>query len=208
VEAQGTPNTTEAHRNLLESPPPIWKTRCTIGHLRVVTEPVQSSGNLHNLIGGSQESPLRHHKAWEVLHNLIGVPQVIATKAPQSLGRYSQLNWRSSSNPLNRLGFQEPKSKKLNELSPPNLRGELKAMQPIQWQEHKCSNPRPRLAPPPPQRLQDQDSGAVLPPTPSPHPHSSKPSLPHILHIRSIALRNWLRGVHEDNILACVTLSE
>src|SRR5664279_2557451 len=29
--------------------------RSTMGHLRVVTEPVQGRGNLHNLIGGSQQ---------------------------------------------------------------------------------------------------------------------------------------------------------
>jgi hypothetical protein len=41
----------------------------TMGHLRAVTEPVQAWGNLHNLIGGSQETPRRHHKSWEDLHN-------------------------------------------------------------------------------------------------------------------------------------------
>ena len=67
--------------------------------------------------------PRRHHKAWEDLHNSIGGPQV-------------------TTKPLSRLGFQEPKSKKLNELSLPNLRGELKPMHQMQWQEHtKCSNP-------------------------------------------------------------------
>jgi hypothetical protein len=86
----------------------------TMGHLRVVIEPVQAWGNLHNLIGGSQELPLRHHKAWEDLYNLIGDPQELATKAQQSLGRSPQLNCRSLSNPLSLLGFREPKSKKLN----------------------------------------------------------------------------------------------
>jgi hypothetical protein len=88
----------------------------TMGHLRAVTESIQAWGNLHNLIGRSQESPLRHLKAWEDLHNLIRGPQEIATEAPQSLGRSLQLNWRSPSNPLSHLGFQEPKSKKLNGL--------------------------------------------------------------------------------------------
>ena len=82
------------------SPPTKMEDPTTMGHLRAVTEPVQAWGNLHNSIGGSQESPLRHHKAWEDLHNLIGGPQVIATEAPQSLGRSLQLNWRSPSNPL------------------------------------------------------------------------------------------------------------
>jgi hypothetical protein len=76
VEAQGSPNATEAHRNLLE-PSHQDGRPTTMGHLRAVTEPVQAWGNLHNPIGGSQESPLRHHKAWEDLHNLIGGPQVI-----------------------------------------------------------------------------------------------------------------------------------
>jgi hypothetical protein len=47
-----------------------------------------------------KKSPLRHHKAWEDLYNLIGGPQEIATEAPQSLGRSPQLNWRSPSYPL------------------------------------------------------------------------------------------------------------
>jgi hypothetical protein len=33
-------------------------------------------GNLHNLIGGSQELSLMHHKAWEYLDNFKG-PQEI-----------------------------------------------------------------------------------------------------------------------------------
>jgi hypothetical protein len=68
VEAQGYPNATEAHRNP-SSPPSKMEDPTTMGHLGVVTEPVQAWGNLHNLIGGSQESPLRHHKAWEDFHN-------------------------------------------------------------------------------------------------------------------------------------------
>jgi hypothetical protein len=44
--------------------------------------------------------------------------------------------------PLSRLGFQEPKSNKLTTSTYPNLRGELKPMHQMQWQEHtKCSNP-------------------------------------------------------------------
>jgi hypothetical protein len=66
VEAHGSPNAMEAHRNLLE---PSHEDRTTMGHLRAVTEPVHAWGNLHNSIEVSQESPLRHHKAWEDLHN-------------------------------------------------------------------------------------------------------------------------------------------
>jgi hypothetical protein len=111
----------------------------TMRHLRAVTEPAQSLGQSPQISWRLlKKSPLRHHKAWEDLHNLIGGPQEIAIEATQSLGRSPQLNWRSPRNLLSHLGFQEPKSNKLNELSPPNLRGELK---PMQWQEHKCSNP-------------------------------------------------------------------
>jgi hypothetical protein len=98
------------------SPPTKMEHPTTMGHLRTVTEPIQAWGNLQNSIGGSQKSPLSHHKAWKDLHNLIGGPQEISMEAPQILGRSPQLNWRSPSNPLSRLGFQEPKSKKLNEL--------------------------------------------------------------------------------------------
>jgi hypothetical protein len=76
VEAQGSPNITETHRNLL-GPPTKMKEPTTMGQLRAVTEPVQAWGNLHNLVGGSKESPLRNHKAWEDIHNLIGGPQEI-----------------------------------------------------------------------------------------------------------------------------------
>jgi hypothetical protein len=52
VEAQGSPNATEAHRNLLE--PSHQDGRPDhYGTLRAVTEPVQAWGNLHNSIGGS-----------------------------------------------------------------------------------------------------------------------------------------------------------
>jgi hypothetical protein len=47
-----------------------------------------------------QKLPLRHHKSWEDLHNLIGGPQEIVTEAPQRLGISPQLNWRSPRNPL------------------------------------------------------------------------------------------------------------
>jgi hypothetical protein len=60
-----------------------------MGHLRAVTKSLQAWENLHNLIGGSQESPLRHHKDWEDLHNLIGGPQEIATERTTTLGKIS-----------------------------------------------------------------------------------------------------------------------
>jgi hypothetical protein len=81
-----SPNTTEAHHNLLELSHKM-EDPTTMGRLRAVTEPIQAWGNLHNLIKGSQELPPRHHKAWEDLHNLIGGPQEIAMEAPQRLGR-------------------------------------------------------------------------------------------------------------------------
>ena len=54
VEEQGTPNATMVHRILLEPSHQKGKLRSTKGPLRVVTEPVQACGELHNLIGGSQ----------------------------------------------------------------------------------------------------------------------------------------------------------
>ena len=103
--------------------------RSTMGPLRVVTEPVQAWGNLHNLIGGSQ---------------------VIATNGLK-LGEISTTQLETPSNPPSRLGFQEPKrnklrvqaseSNKLLTFTQPNLRRELKPMHQMQWQEHKCSGP-------------------------------------------------------------------
>ena len=103
--------------------------RSTMGPLRAVTEPVQAWGNLHNLIGGSQ---------------------VITTKG-LNLGAISTTPLETPSNPPSRLGFQEPKGNKLRVQAPesnklltftqPNLRRELKPMQQMQWQEHKCSSP-------------------------------------------------------------------
>jgi hypothetical protein len=71
------PQTPQRLTIISSSPPTKMEDPTTMGHLRAVTELVQAWGNLHNLIGGSQESPLRHHKAWEDLHNLIGGPQEI-----------------------------------------------------------------------------------------------------------------------------------
>jgi hypothetical protein len=91
VEAQGSPNATEVHHNLLEPSQqdgrPDHYGTFEGGHRTHI-----KLDNLHNSIGGSQESPLRHHRAWEDLHNLIGGPKKIATKAPQSLERSPQLN--------------------------------------------------------------------------------------------------------------------
>jgi hypothetical protein len=69
----------------------------------------------------------------------------IATKAPQRLGNLHNLI-RGPNNmpqrPLSLLEFQEPKSNKLTYFHLPNLRGELKLMHQMQWQEHtKCLNP-------------------------------------------------------------------
>jgi hypothetical protein len=85
VEAQGSP-TPRRLTVISSSPPTKMEDPTTMGHLRVVTEPIQAWGNLHNSIGGSQESPLRHYKAWEDLHNLIGDPQVIAMEALMRAG--------------------------------------------------------------------------------------------------------------------------
>jgi hypothetical protein len=102
VDAQGTPNATEGHRNLLEPShqdgrPDHYgtledghRTRTKLGAFSITQ------------LEAPKKSPLRHHKAWEDLHNLIGGPQEITTEAPQSLGRSPQLNWMSPRNPLSR----------------------------------------------------------------------------------------------------------
>jgi hypothetical protein len=100
VEAQGTPNAMKAHRNLLEPShqhgrPDHYGT-LEGGHRTHTKLGAISTTQLE----ASKKSPLRHHKAWEVLHNLIGGSQEITTEAPQSLGRSSQVNWRSPRNPL------------------------------------------------------------------------------------------------------------
>jgi hypothetical protein len=100
VEAQGTPNATEAHRNLLDPSHQDgrpdhhgtleggYQTRTKLGAISITQ------------LEAPKKSSLRHHKAWADLHNLIGGPQEIAMEAPQSLGRSPQLNWRSPRNPL------------------------------------------------------------------------------------------------------------
>jgi hypothetical protein len=100
VEAQGTPNATEAYRNLLESShqdgrPDHYGT-LEGGHRTRTKLGAISTTQLE----APKKSPLRHHKAWEDLHNLIGGPQEITMETPQSLGRSPQLNWMSPRNPL------------------------------------------------------------------------------------------------------------
>jgi hypothetical protein len=92
VEAQCSPNATEANHNLLEpfhqdgrpnhsgTLEGIHRTRTKLGAISTTQ------------LEAPKKSPLRHHKAWEDLHNLIGGPQEIVTEAPQSLERSPQLN--------------------------------------------------------------------------------------------------------------------
>jgi hypothetical protein len=54
MEAQGSPNATEAQRILLEPSHQKGSSRSTMGPLIAVTKSIQAWGNLHNLIGGSQ----------------------------------------------------------------------------------------------------------------------------------------------------------
>jgi hypothetical protein len=100
VEAQCSPNAMEAHRNLLkpshQDGRPNHSGTLEGGHRTHTKLGAMSTTQLE----APKKSPLRHHKAWEDLHNLIGGPQEIATEAPQSLGRSPQLNWRSPRNPL------------------------------------------------------------------------------------------------------------
>jgi hypothetical protein len=92
VEAQGTPNVMEAHRNLLK--PSHQDERpdhygILEGSHRTCTKLVAISTTQ---LEDPNKLPLRHHKAWEDLHNLIEGPQEIATEAPQSLRKSPQLN--------------------------------------------------------------------------------------------------------------------
>jgi hypothetical protein len=71
VEAQGTPNSTKAHRNLLEpshqdgrpdhygTPEGGHRTHTKLGAISTTQ------------LEAPKKSPLRHHEAWEYLHNLI-----------------------------------------------------------------------------------------------------------------------------------------
>jgi hypothetical protein len=90
VEAQDTPNATEAHHNLLEPShqegrPDHYGT-LEGGHRTRTKLGAISTTQLEAL----KKSSLRHHKAWEDLHNLIGGPQEITTEASQNLGRSPQ----------------------------------------------------------------------------------------------------------------------
>jgi hypothetical protein len=101
VQAQCSPNATEAHRNLLkpshqDGRPDYYgtlegghRTRTKIGAI----SPIQ--------LEAPKKSPLRHRKAWEDLYKLIGGAQEIAMEAQQNLGRSPRLNWRF---PRNRHG--------------------------------------------------------------------------------------------------------
>jgi hypothetical protein len=91
VEAQWSPNATEAQHNLPDHYGTLegsHQTRTTLGAISTTQ------------LEAPKKSLLRHHKAWEDLHNLIGGPQEIAMEAPQSLGKSPQLNWRNPRNPL------------------------------------------------------------------------------------------------------------
>jgi len=68
-------------------------------------------------------------QAWGSLHNLIGGSQVSTQPS------------RVQGPERNKLRVQAPKSNKLTRFTSTNQRGELKPMQLMQWQEHKCSNP-------------------------------------------------------------------
>jgi hypothetical protein len=77
VEAQCSPNATEAHRNLLEPShqdgrPDHYGTLEGVHRTRTKLGAISTTQ-----LEAPKKSPLRHHKAWEYLHNLIGGPQVI-----------------------------------------------------------------------------------------------------------------------------------
>jgi hypothetical protein len=92
VEAQCTPNTTEAHRNLLE-PSHLDGRPDHYGTLEGSHRTRAKLGAISTTqLEAPKKLPLRHHKGWEDLHNLTGGPQEIATEVPQSLGRSPQLN--------------------------------------------------------------------------------------------------------------------
>jgi hypothetical protein len=76
VEAQGSPNATEAHRNFLE--------------------PSHQDGRPDHY--GTLEGGHRTHTSLGQSPQLNWRLPRIATEAPQSLGRSPQLNWRSPSN--------------------------------------------------------------------------------------------------------------
>jgi hypothetical protein len=91
VEAQGSPNSTKAHRNLLESSHQDGRLD-HYGTLEGGHRTRTSLGQSPQLNWRLLRIALRHHKAWKDPYNLIGGPQVTTTEAPQSLGRSPQLN--------------------------------------------------------------------------------------------------------------------
>ena len=140
IDVNGTPYLLRVLHQCVEA-------RTTMLPLRSTTKPLQGWGTLHNLIGGSHQIPR-------------------ATKTPRIFTRLRhtpQLNWRlptisrsyqNSENHNNRLGHPKyPRGQALGHSKYPRVtsfstststyhRGELKPMQPMQWQEHKkCSSP-------------------------------------------------------------------
>jgi hypothetical protein len=81
VEAQDTPNATEAHHNLLE--PSHQEGRPD--HYGTL----EGGHRTRTKLGAISTTQLEAPK-WEDLHNLIGGPQEITTEASQSLGRSPQ----------------------------------------------------------------------------------------------------------------------
>jgi hypothetical protein len=77
VEAQDTPNAMEAHRNLLEPSHQYGRPN----HYMTLEGGHQTHTKLGAIsttqLEAPKKLPLRHHKAWEDLHNLIGGLQVI-----------------------------------------------------------------------------------------------------------------------------------
>jgi hypothetical protein len=77
AEAQGTPNATEAYCNLLD--PSHQDGR--LDHYGILEGGHQTRTKLGAIsitqLQAPKKLPLRHHKAWEDLHNLIGGPKKI-----------------------------------------------------------------------------------------------------------------------------------
>src|SRR5664279_2140688 len=88
--------------------------RSTMGPLRAVTDPVQGWGNLHNLIGGSQQYPASY-KSFEIATRSRKLPKLRDNN--NRLGNSKYLRGTSFSTSTSTYH-----------------RGELK---PMQWQEHK-----------------------------------------------------------------------
>src|SRR5664279_1311893 len=120
MESQGSPNSHQCHTGISSCPHQCGVPRTTMGPLSAVTKPVQGWGNLHNLIGGSQQNPE-------------------APKSPEQ-----QRPCRASKHPrgTSSRAPKHPRVISFSTFTSTNHRGEIKPMQPMQWQEHKkCSNP-------------------------------------------------------------------